>query len=141
MGQLNTLANIPIKVIGMSDPDGLNLARTLMHELLGMLSKLLETGENGVLDLRALPTLGEEAYSFLKEQLGTGEVSARIKTFGRSEIQETAFPGIWWVAHYNEEGEILTELLEVDFLPALLRSQREDMLAAKKRLEKLLIGG
>ena len=92
-----------------------------------MLKTLLDTGQNGTLDLRALPALGEDGYQFLKEKLGLGEVSALIQTFGRSEIQETAFPGIWWVAHYNQDDDILTELIEVNFLPELLKSPRDDM--------------
>lgn len=70
MERLNPFANIPIKVIETRSVDHLKLAKTLLTEILSMLSHLLDTGEAGVLDLRALPTLGQEGYQFLKDQLG-----------------------------------------------------------------------
>ena len=139
MAQVNTLANIPIHVVASTQSGGLTIAKTLLHEVQAMLKTLLDTGQNGTLDLRALPALGEDGYQFLKEKLGLGEVSARIQTFGRSEIQETAFPGIWWVAHYNQDDDILTELIEVNFLPELLKSPRDDMVFGQLRLDELLI--
>ena len=103
-----------------------------------MLKTLLDTGQNGSLDLRALPALGEDGYQFLKEKLGQGEVSASIQSFGRSEIQETAYPGIWWVSHYNQDDDILTQLIEVNFLPELLKSPRDDVVFGQTRLDNLL---
>ena len=138
MVSVNTFANIPITVVPLPQSSGLNMAMTLLHEIQAMLKTLLDTGQNGTLDLRALPALGEEGYQFLKEKLGLGEVSARIQSFGRSEIQETAFPGIWWVAHYNQDDDILTELIEVNFLPELLKSPRDDVVFGQTSLGKLL---
>ena len=139
MAHVNTLANIPIHVLTSTQSGGLTIAKTLLHEVQAMLKTLLDTGQNGTLDLRALPALGEDGYQFLKEKLGLGEVSARIQTFGRSEIQETAFPGIWWVAHYNQDDDILTELIEVNYFPEVLKSPRDDVLFGQVRLDKLLI--
>ncbi len=138
MVSINTFANIPITVVPLPQSGGLNMAMTLLHEIQAMLKTLLDTGQNGTLDLRALPALGEEGYQFLKEKLGQGEVSARIQSFGRSEIQETAYPGIWWVAHYNQDDDILTELIEVNFLPELLKSPRDDVVFGQTSLGKLL---
>jgi hydrogenase-1 operon protein HyaF len=138
MAHLNTFANIPIKVVTSAQSDGLSIARTLLHEIEAMLKKLLNTGQNGTLDLRALPTLGEDGYQFLKEKLGLGEVSARIQSFGRSEIQETAYPGIWWVSHYNQDDDILTEIIEVNFLPELLKSPIDDVALGQVKLGQLL---
>jgi hydrogenase-1 operon protein HyaF len=138
MAHINTLASIPITVIPAPQSGGLDMAMTLLHEIQAMLKTLLDTGQNGTLDLRALPTLGEDGYQFLKDKLGQGEVSARIQSFGRSEIQETAYPGIWWVAHYNQDDDILTELVEVNFLPELLKSPRDDVLFGQTNLGKLL---
>ena len=138
MVSVNTFANIPITVVPLPQSSGLNMAMTLLHEIQAMLKTLLDTGQNGTLDLRALPALGEEGHQFLKEKLGLGEVSARIQSFGRSEIQETAFPGIWWVAHYNQDDDILTELIEVNFLPELLKSPRDDVVFGQTSLGKLL---
>ena len=138
MAHLNTLASIPVTVVFAPQQGSLDMAMTLLHEIQAMLKTLLDTGQNGTLDLRALPALGEEGYQFLKEKLGQGEVSARIQSFGRSEIQETAYPGIWWVAHYNQDDDILTELIEVNFLPELLKSPRDDVVFGQTSLGKLL---
>jgi hydrogenase-1 operon protein HyaF len=138
MAHVNTLASIPITVISHSQSGGLDMALALLHEIHAMLKTLLDTGQNGALDLRALPALGEDGYQFLKEKLGQGEVSARIQSFGRSEIQETAYPGIWWVAHYNQDDDILTEIIEVNFFPEILKSQKDDVLFGQTSLGKLL---
>ena len=127
MAHLNTFANIPITVVPSPQADEFALAKTLLHEIHEMLKTLLETGVNGILDLRSLPTLGEEGYQFLKEKLGLGEISAVIHSFGRSEIKETTYPGIWWVTHYNQDDEILTEQIEVNYLPEILKSPRDDV--------------
>ena len=138
MAHVNTFANIPINVVTPPQSGGLTIAKTLLHELQAMLKTLLDTGQNGTLDLRALPALGEDGYQFLKEKLGLGEVSAHIQSFGRSEIQETAYPGIWWVSHYNQDDDILTELIEVNFLPELLKSPRDDVALGQVMLCKFL---
>jgi len=138
MAHVNIFSNIPINVVTSNPSGGLTIAKTLLHEVQAMLKTLHDTGQNGTLDLRALPALGEDGYQFLKEKLGIGEVSARIQSFGRSEIQETAYPGIWWVSHYNQDDDILTELIEVNFLPQLLISPRDDVAFGQVRLGKLL---
>ncbi|UOA08198.1 hydrogenase expression/formation protein [Methylobacter sp. S3L5C] len=138
MAHVNTFANIPINVVITSQSSGLTIAMTLLHEIQAMLKTLLDTGQNGILDLRALPALGEDGYQFLKEKLGQGEVSARIQSFGHSEIQETAYSGIWWIVHYNQDDGILTELVEVNFLPELLKSPRDDVVFGQTNLAKIL---
>ena len=135
---MSSLANIPIKVIDCRPVDRVSLVKTLLQELHAMLKTLLDTGQGGALDLRALPALGEESYQFLKNELGVGEVSARIQSFGRSEIQETAYSGIWWVSHYNQDDDIYTELIEVNFLPEILKSHQDDVRLSRSRLHKLL---
>ncbi|WP_026604211.1 hydrogenase expression/formation C-terminal domain-containing protein [Methylomonas sp. 11b] len=138
MERVNTFANIPILVVDSTPVDNLVLAKTLLNEIHNMLSNLLDTGETGVLDLRALPSLGEEGYQFLKNQLGTGEVSARIQSFGHSEIQETAFSGIWWVSHFNQDDDIYTEQIEISFFPEILKSHKDDVVLSRSTLGNLL---
>lgn len=138
MAHVNSFGNIPITVVPSTHSGGLVMAKTLLHEVQAMLKTLLDTGQNGTLDLRALPTLGEDGYQFLKEKLDIGEVSARIQGFGRSEIQETAYSGIWWVTHYNQDNDILTELIEVNFFPEILKSPRDDVVFGQVKLGQLL---
>lgn len=138
MEQLNTFANIPIKVIDTHPVDPLALAKTLLCEIIAKLGHLIESGQGDVIDLRALPSLGEEGYQFLKEQLGRGEVTAQIQGFGRSVIHETSFTGIWWISHYNQDDDIYTEQIEVSFLPDILKSHKEDAVLSQKQLSGLL---
>ena len=138
MERINTFANIPILVVDGPQIDNLVLAKTLLNEVHNMLGNLLDTGETGVLDLRALPALGEEGYQFLKDQLGTGEVSAQIQNFGRSVIQETAYSGIWWVSHFNQDDDIYTEQIEISFFPEILKSHKDDAVLSQSKLGELL---
>lgn len=138
MAELNKLADIPIKVLVTHQQDSKTIATNLLHEMASMLNTLLTTGQSGTLDLRALPALGEEGYQFLQDKLGLGEVRAEINNFGRSEIRESAFPGIWWITHYNQNDEVYTELIEVCFVPELLKSPRDDVALGEFRLSELL---
>jgi len=87
-------------------------------------------------DLRALPAW-RRRYQFLRKNWGIGEVSARIQSFGRSEIQETAYPvsvgkslqpGRW---HFNRNhwGQ---------FLASATDKPRDDVAFGQVRLGKLL---
>lgn len=138
MERINTFANIPIVVADSVPIDSLAIAKTLLNEIHTMLSNLLDKGKVGVLDLRALPPLGEEGYQFIKNQLGIGEVNAEIQSFGRSEIHETAFNGIWWISHFNQDDEIYTEQVEITFCPEILKSHRDDVLLSQSKLDRLL---
>ena len=138
MTKPNTFANIPIAIVNTPKLDGLALAKTLLNELHAMLETLIDKGHGGVIDLRALPPLGVEGYQFLREKLSAGEVSAHIHSFGRSDIQETVYPGIWWITHLNQDDETLTEHIEVCFFPELLKSQRDDVIAGQNKLSELL---
>jgi hydrogenase-1 operon protein HyaF len=138
MTQPNTYGNIPIAVVNASKPDGLALAKALLNELHAMLETLIDKGQGGIIDLRALPPLGVEGYQFLREKLSAGEVSAHIHSFGRCDIQETVYPGIWWVTHLNQGDETLTEQIEVCFIPELLKSHRDDVSVGQGKLRELL---
>ena len=34
---------------------------------------------------------------------------------------------MWWVTHYNVEGDIVADLLEITHIPEILKSQPEDI--------------
>jgi len=74
----------------------------------------------------------------LRITLGQGEVSARLDAIGASEIVETHFPGIWWVTHYNVEGDIVADLIEIAAIPNILLSQPEDVRAGLARLHGII---
>lgn len=119
---------------------GLEIAKSLLSELHGSLELLVSQGQSSIVDLRTLPPLGVEGYQFLREALGEGEVSATISSFGRSTIQETAVSGIWWVSHYKQDDELLTEFIEVCYFPEVLKSQKDDVAIGIEKLSDLLNG-
>jgi hydrogenase-1 operon protein HyaF len=107
----------------------------LLHEIRHALSRWLERGEAHVMDLRSIPLAPGEEDSLL-EQLGVGEVNARLSVMGPSDVIETRYPGVWLITHYNESENITGRFLEVCEVPDILKSQAEDSRAGLERLEK-----
>lgn len=111
--------------------------KPVLHELKHALQRLLETGEETTLDLRALPfTSGE--LTQLEAFLGVGEVSATLDALGESLISETSYPGIWILTHYDADHEITGKLIEVTRIPTILKSQESEMAEALHALSALL---
>jgi len=109
----------------------------LLHEIRHALTRWLEQGEEHVIDLRSIPLApGEEDR--LLEQLGEGEVNARLSILGPSDIIETRYPGAWLITHYNENENIIGRFLEVCEVPGILKSQADDIRAGLERLEDQL---
>jgi hydrogenase-1 operon protein HyaF len=100
--------------------------RALLSEIAARLKNLAENGEVGMIDLNSLPFAPGE-YEQLRQTLGQGEVSARIEAIGPSEITETRYPGVWWVTHYNVEGDIVADTIEIARVPEILKSQPDDI--------------
>lgn len=99
--------------------------RALLHELADMLQHLIEKGEGDSIDLRRIPLFPDD-LDVLHEQLGEGEVTAEVTSAGSSVIRESAIPGLWWVTHFNEEDEVIAELIEVTFCPEILKTPTDD---------------
>ena len=112
-------------------------ARPLLYELQALLTRYLETGQMGAIDLTALP-LTPADLDWLETQLGPGEIQMTLESQGRSTLVETGLPGVWWIRHYNEAGELLTQLLEVTEVPELARAHRDEMQRGRDHLELLL---
>jgi hydrogenase-1 operon protein HyaF len=100
--------------------------RALLAEIAARLEKLANDGTSGSIDLNSLPFAPGE-YEQLRHALGKGEVSAHIEAIGPSEITETRYPGVWWVTHYNVEGDIVADMLEIATIPEILSSQPDDI--------------
>lgn len=112
-------------------------ARPLLHELQALLTRYLETGQMGAIDLTALP-LTPADLDWLETQLGQGEIQMTLESQGRSTLVETGLPGVWWIRHYNEAGGLLTQLLEVTEVPELARAHRDEMQRGRDHLDLLL---
>ena len=131
-----SLDSIAIKVEGGAAYSVGNV-QALLSEIAALLQKLVDRDEAGVIDLKSLPFAPGE-YEQLREALGQGELSARLDALGASEIIETRFPGVWWLTHYNVEGDIVADAIEVTLLPEILKSQPADVRAGLERLQEAL---
>ena len=130
---MSGLEDIGVRPERGDEPDSAALVRPVLYEVHHALRRFIQTGESTVIDLTSLP-FGPGAEEQLLEYLGEGEVSATLNTLGRSRLWETRFPGVWLVDHYNPEQLRIAFQIEVTEVPAVLRSQREDVADGLDRL-------
>lgn len=131
-----SLQDIAIKVES-NDTSSIGNIAALLAEISTMLEQLIGCGTSSMIDLKSLP-LSPQEYEQLRLTLGQGEVTARLEAIGPSEIIETRYPGVWWVTHYNVEGDIIADMIEIASVPGILHSQPEDMQAGLERLHAML---
>ena len=112
----------------------------LLHEIRHALGKLLDTGDNSIIDLRSIPLAPGEEETII-DTLGCGEVHAKLNALGPSEIYETRFAGVWLITHYNEENSVIGRFIEITRFPDILKSQHEDMTISLNQLEQELEDG
>ncbi len=89
-----------------------------------------------VIDLKNLP-MTEADRNDLRQRLGQGEVAATLDVSGPSEIAETGFSGVWWIAHAGGEDKVIAEQIVVARVPPILLAHPADIAAAAKRLASL----
>lgn len=112
----------------------------LMHEIRHALKNLGKNGDNSIIDLRSLPLAPGEEQRIVR-LLGKGEVTSTLQALGRSDIYETAFPGVWMVTHYNDDEEVISRFIEVTRIPEIMLSQTADISDSHRRLGDLLDNG
>lgn len=110
----------------------------LLAEIARLLDRLACRGETAVIDLRSLPIGGADRER-LEAALGRGEVTATVDAAGRSDVHETAYPGVWWVRHFGATGQPLTERIEIASVPEALAAHPDDIAAAARRLGALVV--
>ncbi len=96
----------------------------LLNELLELLHRLIESDEPSHIDLLAME-LDEEDYELLRGTLGEGEIMAQVSNFGRVSVMESGYPGVWWVTHMDDDGQVLSDFLEVSYCPEVLIVETE----------------
>lgn len=136
---MSGLDNIPVNVQAVSTPINTGNTQALLAELETSLQALLSSGKEYSIDLRSLPLFPGE-LEYLRETLGTGEVSVEVNALGPSSVVETAIHGVWWVTHRNGQGEVLAEFLEVSFCPDIIRAQHDDVRESLETLSARLAG-
>ncbi len=112
----------------------------LLHEIRHALRRVAQGGEGTTIDLGSLPLApGEEKR--IEDLLGQGEVRAELNALGPTVVQETRYPGVWYITHRNTEQEVVARFIEVTRMPELLLAQSEDMRRAVSELDSKLPGG
>ncbi|NJN46836.1 MAG: hydrogenase expression/formation protein [Candidatus Competibacteraceae bacterium] len=133
---MSGLEDIKVRLEGAAEERTEN-ALPLLHEIRHALALLLETGEATVIDLRSLPLGAMDAQQLL-QVLGRGEIQAQLDSLGKSFIQETGIPGVWFIEHFNAEERLVGQSIEVTFIPTILKSQPEDVRRGLLRLSAQL---
>lgn len=118
-----SLAEIPVVALD-GVPSG--NAEALVKEIETLLDSLLRTGEGGTIDLRSLPLSAPDREA-LRARLGQGEVDIRMDLGGLSSIRETGVPGVWWIAHRDPAGQLVSEFIEVAYSPDLIAVDPDDV--------------
>ncbi len=133
---MNKTVTIPIVALH-ADSDGAagRLHRDILGELAQSVSRLVATGEKCVIDLRVRGQgLSPEEMAPLRTRLGKGEVSAKFVGNGHIDIEETAYPGIWWMSYFDSNAQLETQQIEVSWFPTLLKAQTPDVKKGAERL-------
>lgn len=100
---------------------------SLLQEVAVRLDRLARGGEAEAIDLRALPIMTEDDLQQMRDTLGAGEVTATVHAMGATELEETAFPGVWWVTYFGADGDMVAERIEVAWVPDILVAQAPDV--------------
>lgn len=134
---MSKLHEIPIKVemanVAIAN-ETVCMLLPILHEMVGMLKTLSSSGQGNVLDLRHEP-LSLDDIAELKNILGQGEVDANLSVLGKTNIRETNISGVWWITHYNPDGDIINESIEITLCPEILKNSPEDLEPALVRLQ------
>jgi hydrogenase-1 operon protein HyaF len=107
----------------------------ILSELVTLLERLVNDETPGAIDLRSLP-MSPQDRAELQRVLGDGEVQAIVTAQGLSKMRETRVPGVWWVEHFDQSGELIAELIEVSRVPQILASAPDEIAAGARALRE-----
>jgi hypothetical protein len=141
------LTEIPIRVessartVPAAEAGGLGGGVTaILSELVTLLERLALNDATGAIDLRSLP-MGPRDRAELQHALGEGEVQAKVTAQGLSNIRETQVSGAWWVEHFDQQGALIAELIEVTRVPQILASATDEIAAGALALRARIATG
>lgn len=127
-----------IPVVTQPDASGLTgNAAAVLREIAARLESLARSGENGVIDLGALP-LSPADKAWLAEQLGTGEVEIKLDLDGPSDVRETRYAGVWWLVHRNPRNVVTGEFIEITRVPELVMAHPDDIISGSESLNFMI---
>lgn len=125
--------NIPIQINQAPS----SMAQALFNELAQHLQQLVDQGSEYTVDLFSLP-INDADKQELEQLLGRGEVEVTLNTVGQSQLFETSFSGIWWVRHYSADEILISEFIEVSWIPEIIKSHPSDVAASADRMKKII---
>jgi hydrogenase-1 operon protein HyaF len=105
----------------------------ILSELATLLERLANGAAPGAIDLRSLP-MSPLDRAELQQVLGEGEVQATVHAQGVSKMRETRVSGVWWIEHFDQQGELIAELIEVTRVPEILSSAPDEIAAGARAL-------
>ena len=105
----------------------------ILSELVTLLERLVKGESPGAIDLRSLP-MSPLDRAELQQVLGDGEVQATVSAQGLSKMRETRVSGVWWIEHFDQQGELIAELIEVSRVPQILSSASDEIAAGARAL-------
>jgi hydrogenase-1 operon protein HyaF len=105
----------------------------ILSELVTLLERLVGSDSSGAIDLRSLP-LSPLDRTELQRALGDGEVRATVNAQGLSTMRETRVAGVWWIEHFDQQGELVAEFIEVSRVPEILSSAPDEIAAGARAL-------
>ncbi len=82
----------------------------------------------------------EESRAFLGEALGEGELTIVVGGGSECRIQASLVRDTWWVRHFDGQGRLALEALEIAAIPEMALAAPEDLAESARRLEVLLKG-
>lgn len=129
---MTKLNEIPVHVEVPSE--SMTMLLPILHEIVAMHKTLSSSGQGTILDLRHEP-LTLDDIAALKDLLGQGEVDANLNALGSTNIRETSISGVWWITHFNQEGNINGEYVEITTCPDMLKTFPEELDSALARLQ------
>lgn len=110
------------------------------NEIAAMLERLAIAGEQHEIDVRSLP-LSDGEHDRLIDLLGEGEAVIELQLNGLTRCVETGIPAVWWVRHYNPEGKIAAEFIEVAKVPHILEYEARDIEKGVAAMKRKIRGG
>ena len=113
------------------------MAKAVLNELIEQLQIFADTGKQHIIDLTSLPMTSSDKHE-LESLLGTGEINITLSTIGESQINETAFSGIWWIKHYTPDRKLISELIEITDVPAIIKSHQDDIKHAANEIKNII---
>ncbi|MCW8888298.1 MAG: hydrogenase expression/formation protein [Gammaproteobacteria bacterium] len=132
---MSTLDAISVETEPFVDINDGSGAQAILREIERLLEHLIDNGEEGVIDIKTIP-LSLHEHEQLHYVLGRGELTATLNSMGKSIVHETAIAGVWRTIHYNDDGDVIADLIEVTTLPEILKSDLTDMQNALDELRK-----